>query len=304
MELVAVCDKDASRINARLDFNLGNEDTPLPEGIHIYSDVDELIANEDFDLGDVCLPTFLHKDVSIKLLDAGKHVLCEKPMAISYSDCLEMLQAEKRSGKKLMIAQVIRFDEAYQYLKEVFETGELGALDNLYMDRHSVYPTWGKSFENNAITGGCTLDTHIHDLDAARYVLGEPSSVYGLEFNAPPRYQAVTTNLCFGKTKAVISCSWDATYETKFTYGYRARFEGGSIVCRDGEIKLCKNGKEPEIVNIERRGGVYNELRYFLDAILSDTALEKNTAESSAKNVWLVEKIRESSERSEIIKLK
>ena len=178
VELCAVCDKDVSRITAKLDFNLGNNNAPLPEGIHIYSDIDELISKEEFDVADICLPTFLHKEITVKLLSAGKHVLCEKPMALTSSDCEEMLSASRSCGKQLMVAHVLRFNSAYRFLKDAVDSGRYGRLDNIYMDRHSVYPTWGTSFANNAVTGGATLDTHIHDVDVARFILGEPDSVF------------------------------------------------------------------------------------------------------------------------------
>ncbi len=99
VELVAVCDRDISRITAKLDFNLGNDNVPLPEGVHIYSDIDDLLAREEFDVADVCLPTFLHKSMSVKLLLAGKHTVCEKPMALSYSDCQDMVNAAPQTAR-------------------------------------------------------------------------------------------------------------------------------------------------------------------------------------------------------------
>lgn len=225
VELCAVCDKDVSRITAKLEFNLGNDNAPLPDGIHIYSDIDELIREEDFDVADICLPTFLHKDMTVKLLSAGKHVICEKPMALTSADCEEMIRASKAYGKRLMIAQVLRFDGAYRFLKDAVNSGRYGRLDNIYMDRHSVYPSWGASFKDNSVTGGATLDTHIHDVDVARFIFGEPDRVFASEFCQPPNYQVVTTTLGFGSTTAIINCSWDSAYTKAFTFGFRARFE-------------------------------------------------------------------------------
>lgn len=304
LELVAVCDRDASRITAKLNFNLGGVDTPLPETVHIYSDIDELIAKEDFDVADVCLPTFLHKDVSVKLLLAGKHTLCEKPMALSSVDCAEMISAANKSGKRLMIAQVLRFDRAYVYLKEIVDGGSLGSLDNIYMERHSVYPGWGASFADNSVTGGCALDTHIHDVDMARYLLGEPDSVFATEFNNPPSYQAVTTTLRFGGSTAVINCSWDASYVKPFTFGFKARFEKGTVTCEDGVVRLTKLGEAPSPVKLPETDGVTEEIRHFLTLVLNGGENSKNPPKSSAASVALVEKIRESSTSARVIALK
>lgn len=303
VELCAVCDRDVSRITAKLDFNLGNNNVPLPEGIHIYSDIDELILKEDFDVADICLPTFLHKEMTVKLLLAGKHVICEKPMALNSSDCEEMAAAAKESQRQLMIAQVLRFDPAYRFLKAAFDSGKYGKLDNIYMDRHSVYPTWGASFANNAVTGGVTLDTHIHDVDVIRFILGEPDRVFASEFNNPPKYQVVTTTLGFGDTTAIINCSWDSAYTTPFTFSYRARFEEASIVCQDGEVIVTRNGCQPKKAELCGADGVTEEIRQFINNVISGAENKLNPPESSLASVKLIEKIRESASKKESIKL-
>ena len=303
VELCAVCDKDVSRISAKLNFNLGNEETSLPEGIHIYSDIDELLKNEDFDVADVCLPTFLHKDFALKLLSAGKHVVCEKPMALSSSECEEMISAARKFGKQLMVAHVLRFDSAYTYLKKVIDSGIYGRLDNIYLDRHSVYPTWGAAFTNNALTGGATLDTHIHDVDVARFLLGEPDKVFATEFVQPPSYQAVSTTLCFGDSTAIINCSWDSAYTKPFSAGYRARFEKACVVLDNGEVTVTRCGCESEKIEPLSSDGVTEELRYFIGKVISGEKNELNPPESSLASVRLIEKIRESSRLRESIRL-
>lgn len=303
VELVAVCDKDPGRITAKLDFNLGNDNLPLPDNIHIYSDIDELIAKEEFEVADICLPTFLHKDVTVKLLNSGKNVLCEKPMALSGEDCDEMVRAANESGKKLMIAQVLRFDRAYRFLRECVMSGRYGKLDNIYMDRHSVYPTWGISFTNNALVGGATLDTHIHDVDVARFIFGEPDSVYATEFSEPPKYQVVTSTLKFGSTTAIVNCSWDSAYTKAFTFGYRARFENASVVCADGAVTVTEIGGEPQPVELPDTDGTTEEIRYFIGGVISGNDDLQNPPTSSASSVKLIEKIRESARENKVIVL-
>lgn len=302
-ELVAVCDKDPSRITAKLDFNLGNDNMPLPDGIHIYSDIDALIEKEDFDVADICLPTFLHKSAAVKLLEAGKHVICEKPMALSSADCTHMTGAARANDRNLMIAHPIRFDPAYRFLRECVLDGRFGKLDNIYMDRHSVYPTWGASFADNSITGGATLDTHIHDVDAARFILGEPLSVFATEFIDIPKYQAVTSTLRFENTTAIINCSWDSSYTTPFTYGFRARFEGASVVCKDGVVTVTKCGCEPEKIELCTADSVTEEIRHFIGIVLSGEESNINPPEASLASVRLIEKIRESAALKECLKL-
>ena len=301
VELVAVCDRDVSRITASLTLNLGNESLPLPQGIHIYSDASELLEREEFDVADICLPTFLHKEMSCKMLLGGKHVLCEKPMALSYSDCLEMISAAKESGRRLMIGQVLRFWESYRFLFDAVRSEKFGKLDNIYMDRHSVYPTWGVSFADNSVTGGATLDTHIHDVDAARFILGEPDSIFATEFCNLPNYQVVTSTLKFGDTTAIINCSWDSAYTKPFTSGYRARFERASVVCDDGAVTVTELGAEPYKVELAETDPTAEEIRYFIDGIISGEKNTKNSPEDSAESVRLIEKIRQSAKEGKVV---
>jgi predicted dehydrogenase len=293
VSIVAVCERDFSRIKANLNFNLGNCDVELPDNVHLYSDLDEMIGNEDFDIADVCLPTFLHKDASIKLLRAGKHVLVEKPMALCGADCDEMLRAASESSRRLMVAHCLRFDPPYVFLKNLVDSGSFGALDNLYMYRHSVYPTWGTSFDNNLKTGGCTLDTHVHDLDIARFILGNPASVAAFESIRPPMYQVVTSMLRYNDTTVIADCSWDSTYSKSFRSGYRARFEKGSVVYLDQRVTVIPSDGEPYDPNLESVNYTEQEIEYFLNLVRDEDT--KNTVcppEESADSTRLAEKVR------------
>ena len=297
IELVAVCERDLSRVTATLDFNLGSTTLPLPEGCRLYSDVDELIEKEEFHIADICLPTFLHKSMAIKLMEAGKHVMCEKPMALSSSDCDEMLSVAEKNGVKLMVAHCLRFDSPYIFLKECIDKGDFGKLDNIYLDRHSIYPTWGagKVFDDNKKTGGCALDTHIHDIDVTRYLLGDPKAVSAVEFNKPPMYQAVTTTLYYDGVTAVVNGSWDSAYDFTFRCGYRARFERASVVYEDFKVKVIPVLGEayyPELVELDCTA---EEISCFADWINApEGASCKCPPEGSAESVRLVERLRES----------
>ena len=302
LELVAVCERDLSRVTATLDFNLGTDNTPLPEGINLYTDVDDLIANENFDVADICLPTFLHKDMSVKLLDAGKHVLCEKPMALSSEDAKEMLDAAERNHKRLMVAHCVRFDPAYKYLKDCVDSMCFGTLDNLYMDRHSVYPSWGagNTFADNSKTGGCTLDTHIHDIDVAGYILGKPDSVSAVEFINLPYYQVVTSTLRYGDTTVVANCSWDSAYTTVFWAGYRARFERASVVLEGGAVRVYPIDNEPYTPDIPAKNATVEEIREFLDSVKDTTRVDLICPPTASyDSIRLIEQLRSAAKREE-----
>ena len=297
LELVAVCERDPARVTATLDFNLGTDNTPLPEGIKLYTDIDDMIAREDFDVADVCLPTFLHKNTSVKLLRAGKHVLCEKPMALSSEDGEMMFCASREAGKRLMIAHCVRFDPAYRFLKACVDDDRFGRLDNLYMDRHSVYPNWGagNAFADNSKTGGCTLDTHIHDIDVVGYILGKPDKYSAVEFVNLPYYQVVTSTLHYGETTVVANCSWDSAYTTVFWAGYRARFEKATVLLSDGEVRVFPINGDAYTVDLPCENATVEEIREFLDLVREPGRTDPVCPpEESLASVRLVEALRRS----------
>lgn len=300
ISVVAVCEKNIEQFKASIAINIGGGDGELPDNVHIYTDVDDLIKNEDFDMADICLPTFLHKAFTIKLLEAGKHVLCEKPMALSSSDCEEMLAAAKENDCALMIGQCLRFDSFYFYLKEQIESEKFGKLRHLYLYRLSVYPRWGTSFANSEKTGGCILDTHIHDIDIARFLMGEPKDASALYFDNEPYTQIVNSRLIYDRATVVADCCWDESREKSFEAGFRASFEGANIIFNGEKMTVYPSGKEPYCPEIEKKDYFAEEIRAFATAILGGkTSVEQNSAESAYLSIKLIETLKNSAKENE-----
>ena len=304
---VAVCDIDPERFNKKIKTNLYNSDESLPESIHKYTDVDTLIANEEFDMADICLPTYLHKEYSIKLMAAGKHVMCEKPMALNGAECDEMLAAAKKYDRKLMIGQCLRFNATYEYLKDAVESGKYGKLRRLFMDRRSSQPLWSFEhwFEDTERSGGCILDMHIHDIDMVRWLLGEPTAVSAITYDTVAKWAVENTRMYYDNTLVVVNGSWDEPKSSHFYWGFNAGFEDASIVCDNGKVTVYPNEGEPFVPEIPKKDHMAEEIRFFVSTILNNEENTINSPESAAADVKLIEKLRESSAKNgEIIKLK
>ncbi len=297
IRVVAVVDRNAAQFKSTATINLGGENLSLSEDVHTYTDVDELLCAEEFDVADVCLPTFLHREYAVKLLLAGKHVLCEKPMALTEEDCRRMLLAEAESGKRLMIGQCLRFDPAYLYLKECVDSGRLGVLRYLTMARLSEYPAWsaGSWFADRDKCGGCLIDTHIHDVDMARFLLGEPREVSCVAHDNIPHCQLVNSRLFYENATVVIDGAWDEARPIPFYMGYDAKFENGSVTFDGASVKERRNGEAAVTVDLSAADRMEEELRHFV-ALARDPALENrvNSAESAARSVALVHLLSES----------
>lgn len=307
VELVAVCDVDPKRFEGAIAINMGADAASLPAGTHTYTDVGALIKSEDFDMADICLPTYLHKEYAVRLLAAGKHVLSEKPMALTGADCREMIAAAKAADRRLMIGQCLRFNTHYSFLQDCVEDGRYGKLRHLFMERLSALPTWGYEqwFQKTECSGGCILDMHIHDVDMARYLLGEPEAVSTVAMDGRVRWQVENTRLYYKDSMIVINGSWDEATGTPFRAGFRARFERASLLYDGASITVCPDGGERFAAPLTVANHMAEEIGYFASLILDpEKKNEKNPPESACRTVELVELLCKSADNgSKIIQL-
>ncbi len=147
-------------------------------GARVYPALAALIA--DVDVVDICAPTHLHHPMALQAAVAGKHIVCEKPLARTAAQGQEMIAACRRAGVKLLVAHVVRFFPEYALARSTVESGEIGRPAVIRLARGSFRPkkpvgNWFLDFEKS---GGMMLDLMIHDFDYARWVAGEVESVF------------------------------------------------------------------------------------------------------------------------------
>lgn len=177
-EIVAICDIKESRLTAMADkFEIKNR----------YLSIEELLENEkDLDAVDICVWNCNHKPCAIAALNAGLHVLCEKPMALSEAEAIEMKECAEKNGKLLMVGFVTRFTNAAKIAKDYIDQGYLGDIyyaKAQYVRRHGNPCGW---FGEKARSGGGPLiDIGVHVIDRAIYLMGSPKpvSVYASVYN-------------------------------------------------------------------------------------------------------------------------
>ena len=142
-----------------------------------YAQLDELLADPQVDLVDITLPTSLHADVAIRALEAGKHVLCEKPMALRLDDCERMVAAAKKANRLLMVAHVLPFFPEYDWALKTIRSGAHGPVRGGAFRRIIANPTWLENFWSPEHVGGPMLDLHVHDAHFIRLLFGLPAEV-------------------------------------------------------------------------------------------------------------------------------
>ena len=146
-------------------------------GAAFYDDLDSLI--HDVEVVDICTPTYLHHEMVLKAAAAGKHIICEKPLALSIAHGKAMIEACRQAGVKLLVAHVVRFFPQYAAAKAIVERGEIGRVAVVRLTRASFKPRGTDSwFHDYAKSGGMMLDLMIHDFDYARWIAGEVESVF------------------------------------------------------------------------------------------------------------------------------
>ena len=282
-KLVAVCDQDITRANNLVKGisaggNLSVEGAkPLSfkaSEVRIYTKLEDMLKDPDVEIIDVCLPTYLHKEAVIKAAKAGKHILCEKPMALSLEDADEMINAAKKAKVKYMVAHVIRFWPEYVVLTELITKKSMGKLLEANFQRHSPTPTWTW---NNWILDekkslSAAVDLHIHDTDYIYYICGMPESVssLGVKGKISKGVDHIMTEYFYGKgPKIFAEGGWAYGAKYPFRMAFWAIFEKGAVEFNSMNCKLTiyEDGKDPVNPKIPEGDGYLREIQYFLNCV-------------------------------------
>lgn len=158
-------------------------------GARPYPSYESLVAAEDLEILDVCLPTAFHRDLALKAARDGKHVIMEKPLARNLPDAEEIMAAFGEGGPRLFVGHVVRFFPEYARIKAMLDRGELGRVGVVRTSRRSPFLLgWNDWYADWRTSGGVLLDLVIHDFDFLRWALGEVERVYakgvlGREYN-------------------------------------------------------------------------------------------------------------------------
>ena len=179
VEMVAFCDLiEEKAVTAAKEYGA--------ENAKVYTDYKELLKDDSIDIVDVCTPNKSHAEVTVAALEAGKHVYCEKPMAKKYADAVKMLDAAKRTGKKLTIGYQYRFQPDAWYLQQVCRRGDLGEIyfAKAHALRRRAVPAWGVFLNEEEQGGGALIDIGTHALDMTLWMMNnhQPVSVMGSSF--------------------------------------------------------------------------------------------------------------------------
>ncbi len=168
VQVVALCDINEARARSV------SQELNIP---HAYTDYHQMLEQESLDIVSVCSPNAFHAQMTIDALQAGAHVLCEKPMALTYADAQAMIAASQRAGRSLTVGFHMRHQPEMQAVKQMIVDGQLGEVyyAKASMLRRNGIPGYGSWFTNKDLAGGgAMMDIGCHMLDLSLWMLGHP----------------------------------------------------------------------------------------------------------------------------------
>ncbi len=287
-KIVAIADADAAKRSGdirKVHGNIGggvNDHLDLT-GIRVYKDGLDLINDPEVEEVDICAPTYLHAAFAIAALKAGKHVLLEKPAALTVKDVKAIVAEAEKSGKCFTVGLCVRAWPEYRKAFELFKAGKIGKIRSALFKRFSPNidgDAWKNWFMKDENSGGALLDLHMHDIDEVLYFCGKPRAVttVGTWYKTGIPDHSFTI-YHFDDDKAVAAeGGWSAPRCAGFEMSFQLIGEKGTIVSNPSGLWFYPVKGEAEKLELkvgDKPTGWHVEIDNFLSACLGKSSDEK-----------------------------
>ncbi|MBI3411248.1 MAG: Gfo/Idh/MocA family oxidoreductase [Planctomycetes bacterium] len=255
-KVTALCSRDEKKLAGdwrSIQGNFGPRGEMMDlGGIKKHRRLEDLLGDPDVDLVDICNPTHLHPETAIKALEAGKHVLVEKAIALDPKDAGAMVEAAAKAGRLLMVAHVLPFFPEFAYAAQVIRGGKYGKLLSGHFKRVISKPDWSSEIGDASKTGGPAIDLHIHDTHFIGLVCGVPAQVFSTGVIESGAVSYLTTQYLYGSGGPAISCSSGALAQKgrPFVHGVELYLERATLVYESGTCPLTlltADGKSEQV---------------------------------------------------------
>jgi len=299
--VAALCNPSGRNLDGDFSKVFGNTGSGGPlkldmAGVKAYRDYADLLADPAVQVIDICAPTHAHPELAIAGLKAGKHVICEKPLARTTQEARRIADAAGSAGRVLMPAMCLRFSPEWVWLKEAIEAKIYGRVLAARFRRVAQPPAWGqKFFLDGKLSGGALLDLHIHDTDFIQFCFGRPLSVFSTGFSKVSGAidHVVTQYQVASGASVSAEGSWAMTEGFGFHMSYTAIFENATAdfdIARGVDaLKLFEKGREPQSLRFSGQDGYFGELKYMLDCVRSGTPPSTVTPQDGVSAVEICE---------------
>jgi predicted dehydrogenase len=234
-QVVAISTRDPKKRSGDwtdIQGNFGPRGTVMDLGtVARYPDFAAVLADPQVDLIDLCVPNDAHCKMAIQALEAGKHVLVEKPIALSASDADAMVAAARAAGKLLMVAHVLPFFPEFGFALDAVRSGRYGSLLAAHLTRVISKPDWSSGIADPNRSGGPAIDLHIHDTHFIGLICGVPRAVHASGIVQDGAVTYLTTQYLYEKPGLAVSCVSGALCQAgrPFAHGFELNFERATL---------------------------------------------------------------------------
>jgi predicted dehydrogenase len=235
LQVVALCSRDPRKLAGdwtSIQGNFGPRGTQMDlSGVACYRDFEELLADPNVDLVDLCVPNDSHAPMAIQALEAGKHVLVEKPIALATSAADEMVEAARTAGKLLMVGHVLPFFPEFHFALDAVRSGRYGALQAAHLVRVISKPDWSGGFADPARSGGPAIDLHIHDTHFVALACGTPRAVHSRGIVQDGAVVHLATQYLYDQPDLTVTCTSGALSQSgrPFAHGFELYFARATL---------------------------------------------------------------------------
>jgi predicted dehydrogenase len=281
IRIAALCNPSGRHLDGDFSKVTGNvgDNKPLVlemSGVKTTRNFEDLLKDPAIHLIDICAPTAAHRELAMAALKAGKHVLCEKPLARSSTAAREIVSAAEKSAGFFMPAMCMRFWPGWSWLKEAINDRRYGRVLGARFRRVAEPPGWGqKNFFNGAESGGGLFDLHIHDADFVQFCFGRPRSVFATGYSkfSGAIDHVVTQYEVTSGSSVHAEGSWAMVPGFGFSMSYTVNFEKATAdydLARGADaLKLFEEGGPAQTVTFPGPDGYVLELAHIAEAIRS-----------------------------------
>ncbi|MCU0706086.1 MAG: Gfo/Idh/MocA family oxidoreductase [Fimbriiglobus sp.] len=278
--VTAVCSRDPVKLAGDWRSIRGNFGPPGQvmdlSAVKKYASLDQLLADPDIDLIDICNPTAQHPDTAIRALRAGKHVLVEKAIALTTTDADAMVAEAKKANRLLMVAHVLPFFPEFAFAYQAVTGGQYGKLLGGHLTRVIAKPDWSAAIGDADATGGPAVDLHIHDTHFLGLIAGVPKAVSSTGVVHGTSVDYLTTNYLYGDGGPALSCSSGAvaTKSRQFVHGFELYLENATLAYNSGGTPLTVfhadgTSEQPTLGDGDPIAAFTTEIQTAVDAVKS-----------------------------------
>lgn len=302
--IVSVCDAVRLPVGGVLQGVAGNikksDDIDLGPRVKVCRKLEEVLADPEVQVVDLCTPTPMHAQQAIAALKAGKHVLCEKPLARTSAEAREVLKVAESSPGFLMPAMCMRFWPGWSQIRQSVQKGAYGNMLAARFRRVSERPGWSRqgTYSGGMDLGGALFDLHIHDTDFVHYLCGRPAAVFstGVTDALGSIDHVITQYIYPGGPAVYAEGNWLQT--TGFNMAFTIHCERATLdfdFTRGADaMQISEPGQPTRAVHYDETDGYNAEIRFFVECV----AARRRPAVVTARDGMIALEICEAEEKS------